>query len=106
MGYFWAPNENEQEIKMAISNQTATKINVIKDNYNIPPPTYFKITELTFVNQMIVDTYGIPNYQEANPTPISIVTFPFMFGMMFGDMGHGSILAMFATFLVLFNDRL
>jgi V-type H+-transporting ATPase subunit a len=53
-----------------------------------------------------VDTYGIPTYQEANPTPVSIVTFPFMFGLMFGDMGHGSILAFFGLFLTMFNDKL
>lgn len=40
---------------------------------------------------MIVDTYGVPTYLEANPVPVSIVTFPFFFGMMFGDMGHGSL---------------
>jgi len=36
----------------------------------------------------------------------TIVTFPFFFGMMFGDMGHGSILFFFATYLVLMHDRL
>jgi len=39
-----------------------------------------------------VDTYGIPSYREANPAVLSIVTFPFLFGMMFGDVGHGSLL--------------
>lgn len=29
-----------------------------------------------------------------------------MFGMMFGDMGHGSILAFFGIFLTVFNDKL
>lgn len=56
--------------------------------------------------QTIVDTYGIPQYQEANPTPISIITFPFCFGMMFGDMGHGSILAIFGLTLTLFTAQL
>jgi len=72
----------------------------------IEPPTFNKITDLTWVSQMIVDTYGIPSYQEANPTPVSIVTFPFMFGMMFGDMGHGSILAFFGLFLVMAAPQL
>jgi len=61
------------------------------DNHNIPRPTYFKTNDVTRVFQDIVDIYGIPTYLEANPTPITMVTFPFFFGMMFGDMGHGSV---------------
>lgn len=106
IGYFWSPAEYEQEIRDRLSNQTATKITAIKDNFNIEPPTFNKVTDLTYVFQTIVDTYGIPTYQEANPTPVSIVTFPFCFGMMFGDLGHGSILAFFGLFLTLGNDRL
>jgi V-type H+-transporting ATPase subunit a len=101
IGYFWSPAEYEQEIRDTLGNQTATKITAIKGNFNIVPPTFNKITDFTYVFQTIVDTYGIPTYQEANPTPVSIVTFPFMFGLMFGDMGHGSILAAFGIFLTL-----
>lgn len=50
---------------------------------------------------MIVDTYGVPRYLEANPAVLTIVTFPFFFGMMFGDMGHGSVLFFSASVLVL-----
>lgn len=55
---------------------------------------------------MVVDTYGIPTYLEANPTVITIVTFPFLFGMMFGDLGHGSIIMIFGLYLMLFNNSL
>lgn len=50
---------------------------------------------------MITDTYGVPAYKEANPSVFNIVTFPFLFGVMFGDYGHGSILWFCGTLLVL-----
>lgn len=46
----------------------------------------------------------MPKYLEANPAVLTIVTFPFFFGMMFGDMGHGSILFFIAATLVLGNE--
>lgn len=106
IGYYWSPAEFEHDIKTALSNQTATKITAVKDNHNINPPTFFKITDFTHVFQLIVDTYGVPNYKEANPVPVSIISFPFFFGMMFGDMGHGSILLFFGLFLTLMGHRL
>lgn len=53
-----------------------------------------------------MDTYGIPKYLEANPAVLTIATFPFFFGMMFGDMGHGSVLFFTAAVIVLFNESL
>jgi V-type H+-transporting ATPase subunit a len=52
----------------------------------------FLTNEFTWVFQQITDTYGIPKYKEINPSMFSCVTFPFLFGIMFGDMCHGSLL--------------
>lgn len=78
----------------------------VYENHQIARPTYVKINKVTSIYQTIVDTYGVPAYLEANPAVLSIATFPFFFGMMFGDMGHGSILFVIAAYLVLFNKKL
>lgn len=49
---------------------------------------------------MLVDTYGIPWYKEINPTILLQVYFPFMFGVMFGDVFHGSILIGVSVFVI------
>ena len=44
--------------------------------------------------EMLVSTYGLPNYQELEPTLFVALSYIVMFGMMFGDAGHGIVLAM------------
>jgi V-type H+-transporting ATPase subunit a len=64
------------------------------------------MNDFTMVFQEIVNTYGIPSYKEANPAVFTIVTFPFLYGVMFGDIGHGFVLFFIGTMLCLFNPFL
>jgi len=41
----------------------------------------------------------VPLYKEVNPAVFAGVTFPFLFGVMFGDVFHGVILTVFAAVL-------
>jgi V/A-type H+-transporting ATPase subunit I len=40
----------------------------------------------------LVQQYGIPRFGEFDPTILFAITFAGMFGMMFGDIGHGGII--------------
>ena len=53
------------------------------------------------IYQLIVETYSVPAYKEINPGFFTTITFPFLFGLMFGDVGHGSIILFFGLFLIL-----
>ena len=73
---------------------------------NISYPTY--ITNNEFLNgfQEIVNTYGIPRYQEVNPGYVNIIFFPFLFGIMFGDIGHGIILFLLSMYLLINYEKI
>jgi len=64
------------------------------------PPTHFDLNKFTTPFQDFVDTYGTPRYKEANPALFTAMTFPFLFGIMYGDIGHGAVLLLGALYLV------
>ncbi|EGR27623.1 v-type ATPase 116kda subunit family protein, putative [Ichthyophthirius multifiliis] len=109
-GNCWLPKKQEELIIQALQTIGAKNQNLpngqlqeIHQN-NLIPPTYFQINEFTHIFQLIVNTYGIPRYQEINPGVFTIVTFPFLFGVMFGDLAHGLFLFFFGAYLCYYSD--
>ena len=66
----------------------------------LTPPTFVPTTRFTSGFQALVNTYGTPRYREANPGAFAVILFPFLFGIMFGDFGHGLLLAALGGFLI------
>lgn len=70
------------------------------------PPTYFPVNRLTAAFQDVNDAYGVAKYGEMNPAVFSIITFPFLFAVMFGDVGHGALMTLGAALMCIFERRL
>lgn len=55
-------------------------------------PTKLKNPRIFKPFEEFVRMYGVPSYNEIDPTPILGIAYSFLFGMMFGDVGHGIVL--------------
>lgn len=63
------------------------------------PPTKLKNIKLFKPFEMYVKMYGLPSYNEIDPTWFVAITYSFIFGAMFGDVGQGLLLFLGGLFL-------
>lgn len=61
---------------------------------NIETPTLLKNNRFARPFELFVDMYGLPKYNEFDPTTYFAITYSIMFGMMFGDLGQGLLIAL------------
>jgi V/A-type H+/Na+-transporting ATPase subunit I len=67
-------------------------------------PVLLKHSRLIRPFEMLVSTYGLPDYRELEPTIFVALSYIVMFGVMFGDAGHGMVLAV-CGLIALFAGR-
>ncbi|KAJ2523915.1 H(+)-transporting V0 sector ATPase subunit a [Coemansia sp. RSA 2049] len=70
------------------------------------PPTFVRTNRFTDGFQNIVDAYGVPKAGEVNPGLFTCITFPFLFALMFGDLGHGFLMTICAALLCIYEKKL
>ena len=107
----WCPSNSLPLIKSTlhdVNNRAGLTvpsiINEIRTNKT--PPTYQKTNKFTEGFQTIINAYGTCKYQEVNPGLPTIVTFPFLFAVMFGDMGHGFLMVCAAAAMIYWEKPL
>jgi len=77
-----------------------------EDADGISVPTKLKNWRLFRPFELFVRTYGLPGYHDLDPTPFVALSFLAMFGMMFGDVGHGAVLAAIGAGMALLPYRI
>uniref|UniRef100_A0AAR2LLD2 V-type proton ATPase subunit a n=1 Tax=Pygocentrus nattereri TaxID=42514 RepID=A0AAR2LLD2_PYGNA len=102
----WCPVRQLPALQSALREGGRKSGSSVESFYNrLPatssPPTLFPTNAFTAGFQNIVDAYGVASYREVNPAVYTIITFPFLFAVMFGDVGHGLIMALGALWMVL-----
>ena len=101
----WIAVDAEPELRDALAaaarkagGETTPILNSVPTG--LTPPTFIPCGKVTAAFQGLVDTYGVPKYREVNPGVFAVVLFPALFGIMFGDVGHGALLLVFALAMI------
>jgi V-type H+-transporting ATPase subunit a len=107
----WCPTSGIGSIQLALRRATENSGTSISSVLQVlrtkqSPPTYHLTNKFTEGFQAIIDAYGFATYQEVNPGLFTVITFPFLFAVMFGDIGHGTIMFMAAAAMCIYERPL
>lgn len=83
--------KNEEDITLVIENPDIVP--------SLKPPTKLKNFFLFRPFESFIEMYGLPSYNEIDPTALFAITYMLMFGIMYGDVGHGFVLGLVGIIL-------
>eukprot|EP01135_Chromosphaera_perkinsii_P002180 Nk52_evm15s218 gene=Nk52_evmTU15s218 len=107
----WCPVKSINDVQYALGRAAERSGSSVPSILNrmttfSSPPTFHKTNKFTAGFQNIIDAYGVADYRECNPGPFTVITFPFLFAVMFGDFGHGFLMTLAAAAMLIKEKQL
>ena len=91
----WIPTENKKQLKQKLKKIKSVEpdFSSAKDEMDKRPPVKLKNCFLAKPFEFYTDMYGVPKYNEIDPSLFIAITYIVIFGIMFADLGQGICLS-------------
>ena len=92
----WVPEENEAEFSQSLDEIEGIEYSFdsAKEVMKHSPPVILKNKKMFKPFEFFLNMYGLPDYNEIDPTPFIAFTYVILFGIMFADLGQGLLVSL------------
>ncbi|HUX71312.1 MAG TPA: V-type ATPase 116kDa subunit family protein [Cellulomonadaceae bacterium] len=94
----WTATRDLPALATAVAVHGASVVPLVHSR-GVDPPTLLVGAGRPRLSRTLVDTYGTVPYADVDPSRLAAFAYVVMFGMMFGDVGHGVVLVAFGLVL-------
>lgn len=91
----WMVEQDAKKLYDEFKKSEQDNVCILDDKHetvDLSPPTKLKNVGIFKPFEMFIKMYGLPGYHEIDPTIFVALTYAFIFGAMFGDVGQGLFL--------------
>ncbi len=93
----WVPAREVERLRTMLTQQLAAPFDLTvtaPEAASGAPPTLLEHAKFFKPFEHLVKNFGVPGYSEIDPTVLLAISALLMFGMMFGDVGHGAVIVL------------
>ena len=92
----WVPEKEAQGLSDSLRQLRGVELKLDSPGQldRFSPPTKLKNSWFSRPYEFFVSMFGMPRYDEYDPTPLVAITYTLFFGIMFADLGQGLLLAL------------
>lgn len=99
----YVPEKQAKKFRESVTSVGDVSVTVREADTDGSAPVKLKNCWLFRPFEMFVRMYGLPAANGIDPTPIVAITYMFLYGMMFGDVGQGFLVALIGILMTRFT---